>query len=170
MLPARSPCTIRHRRCTTRTAVCSSRVDLLTPNETEFAHLLARCTDARVDADALADLGDEVLHALCRRLGVPTLVLTLGARGVCSFRTMRTRCAATPAACYRVPAEAVQVRDTTGAGDAFSGSLAAALLRRKSPVPRRRATRQSRRGPGVETPGAALAMPTRAAVSSRFDR
>lgn len=146
------------------------RVDLLTPNETEFAHLLARCAGETVAADVVAQLDDATLHALCRRLGVPTLVLTLGARGVfVSHDADEMRGDTT--ACYRVPAEAVQVRDTTGAGDAFSGSLAAALCFARD-RPFRDAVRHANRvaGLSVETPGAALAMPTRAAVSSRFDR
>jgi len=40
------------------------RVDVLTPNESEFAHLLARTGGREVSAAALAGLGDEALHAL----------------------------------------------------------------------------------------------------------
>ena len=57
--------------------------DILTPNETEFAALLARHCDATVDPDAVVSLDDAALHALCRRL-LPhgTVVVTLGAAGV----------------------------------------------------------------------------------------
>ena len=144
------------------------RVDLLTPNETEFAHLLARCAGVSAPADSLATLADEQLHALCRRLGVPTLALTLGARGVfISHDTDELRGDAQ--AFYRLPAEAVTPRDTTGAGDAFSGALAAALCFLAS-RPFADAVRHANRvaGLSVESPGAAVAMPTRAAVTARF--
>jgi ribokinase len=123
-------------------------------------------------ADALADLGDEVLHALCRRLGVPTVMLTLGARGVLRVarcgRDARRHRRVLSGRPKRSQANAI---DTTGAGDAFSGSLAAALCFAAN-RPFRDAVQHANRvaGLSVETPGAALAMPTRAAVSSRFDR
>lgn len=144
------------------------RIDLLTPNETEFAHLLSHCAHEQVRAEALADLSDEELHALCRRLGVPTLVLTLGARGVfVSHDADELRGDATPY--YRIGAESVTPRDTTGAGDAFSGALAAALCF-AADRPFCEAVRHANRvaGLSVEAEGAALAMPTRAAVLARF--
>jgi ribokinase len=144
------------------------RIDILTPNESEFAHLLRRCAGLAADADTLAQLSDEQLHASCRRLGVPTVVLTLGARGVfVSHDAEEARGDATPF--YRLAAEAVTPRDTTGAGDAFSGALAAALCRLGA-APFRQAVRHANRTAGlaVESPGAASAMPTRAAVQARF--
>jgi ribokinase len=144
------------------------RIDILTPNETEFAHLLGRCCGEHVDAEALAVLDDAALHALCRRLGVPTLVLTLGARGVfVSHEGDDTRGDA--AVHYRIDAERVTPVDTTGAGDAFSGALAAALAL----APRasfEHAVRHANRvaALSVEQAGAASAMPTRAAVLARF--
>jgi ribokinase len=144
------------------------RIDILTPNETEFAHLLAQCRGERIDAESLAMLDDEALHALCRRLGVPTLVLTLGARGVfVSHEIDDTRGDA--ATHYRIAVERVTPVDTTGAGDAFSGALAAALAL----APRagfERAARHANRvaALSVEQAGAATAMPSRAAVLARF--
>lgn len=144
------------------------RVDLLTPNETEFAHLLHRCAGESTDADAIATLDDAALHALCRRLGVPTLVLTLGARGVfVSHDADELRGDASEY--YRVAVEAVTPRDSTGAGDAFSGALAAALCFGHE-RPFADAVRYANRvaGLSVEREGAALAMPTRAEVTARF--
>lgn len=142
--------------------------DLITPNETEFAHLLARCAGLDVDATALATLSEIELHVLARRLPVQTLVLTLGSAGVFVSHGdhPRWRDIATH---YRLPAEAVQVRDTTGAGDAFSGSLAAALAERND-APFADAIRHANRVAGLatESHGAASAMPTREAVKMRF--
>jgi ribokinase len=144
------------------------RIDLLTPNETEFAHLLARSAGETIAATALAELDHARLHALCRRLGVPTVVLTLGARGAfVSHAADETR--GDDAPYYRVAAETVRVHDTTGAGDAFSGALAAALsLDRNAPfaIAVRHAGRVA--ALAVEAAGAANAMPTRAAVTARF--
>ena len=144
------------------------RVDILTPNETEFAHLLAHCTPTRVAAAELAALDDDALHALCRQLGVPTVVLTLGSRGAfVSHEDEDLR--GDDVACYRVPAVDATVVDTTGAGDAFTGALAAALCF-GSYRPFRYAVQHATQvaGMSVETAGAAESMPTRAAVEARF--
>ncbi|MDH7453356.1 ribokinase [Luteimonas composti] len=98
--------------------------DVLTPNETEFAALLARHAGERVDAGALAEFDDARLHRLCRLL-LPrgTVVITLGAAG--AFVSHREdKCRGDEVACYRVPAFEAATVDTTGAGDAFNGALA----------------------------------------------
>jgi len=100
--------------------------DVLTPNETEFAALLERHTSHRIDSDAIAGTSDTQLHKLCRTL-LPrgTVVITLGAAGAfVSHREDLLRGDDTPF--YRVAADKVQPVDTTGAGDAFNGALAAA--------------------------------------------
>ena len=142
------------------------RVDVLTPNESEFAHLLARAAGRDVDARSLATLGDDALHALCRELRVPTVVLTLGAQGAfVSHDGDDLR--GDDSACYRVAAEAVTPVDTTGAGDAFTGALAASLARGGV---FRDAVRHANRVAGLstESPGAATAVPRRADVDARF--
>ncbi len=144
-----------------------SLVDVLTPNETEFAHLLARCAGEQVEAQTLANLPDAQLHALCRRLGPATVLITLGARGVfVSHDANATR--GDDAPFYRVAAETATVRDTTGAGDAFSGALAAALAHDATSL--HAAVQHACRvaALSVEREGAALAMPTRAEVQARF--
>ncbi len=134
--------------------------DILTPNETEFAALLERHASIRVDAHGLADLPDAQLHRLCRTL-LPrgTVVITLGAAGAfVSHREDLTRGDAEPF--YRVAAGQVTVVDTTGAGDAFSGALAAALaITPGAPFAEhvRFATRYA--GLSTEQTGAAVAMP-----------
>ncbi|NYZ62476.1 ribokinase [Luteimonas deserti] len=99
--------------------------DILTPNETEFTALLECHTSHRVDSDALVATSDAQLHRLCRTL-LPrgSVVVTLGAAGAfVSHREDLTRGDAE--AFYRVPADRVEPVDTTGAGDAFNGALAA---------------------------------------------
>ncbi|MDG6909529.1 MAG: ribokinase [Nitrososphaerota archaeon] len=80
-------------------------VDIITPNEEEFSVLTGT---ADLDSGARALLA----------LGPKGVVVTLGARGA---RVV------TSGDSYTVPAPAVRVVDTTGAGDAFNGALAVAL-------------------------------------------
>ena len=136
------------------------RADLLTPNETEFSALVARHVGERIDADAMSGLDQQRLHALCREL-LPhgTVVVTLGASG-CFVSHPEGALRGDTAACYRVSAEPAQVVDTTGAGDAFNGALAAALARRPDAAfieHVRFAGRFAARS--TEQAGAALAMP-----------
>lgn len=134
-------------------------IDVLTPNETELVHLLSLECDTTVAADAITTLDDTTLHALCSRLPVPTIVVTLGAAGAFVSR-------ADEAAGYRVGAERAKVLDTTGAGDAFSGGLAAALAEGMALVA---AARHANcvAALKVERAGAAAAMPTREEVRMR---
>lgn len=118
--------------------------DVLTPNETEFAALCARHVPGEtVDAQALPAMADATLHAMCRRL-LPrgTVVVTLGAAG-CFVSHPDAATRGDAQACYRVPAETVAVVDTTGAGDAFNGALAASLAA---------ATATAANAPAFETP------------------
>jgi ribokinase len=142
-------------------------VDILTPNETEFALLLERLAHERVDADSLAQRGDTELHALARRLGVETVVVTLGAHGC--FVSHGTNRRGDDADFYRIPAERANAVDTTGAGDCFSGALAAALVLFHN-APFARAVVHANRSAALstESAGAARAMPTFDAVVARF--
>ena len=105
------------------------RCDLITPNETEFALLAERVANERVAAATLANRADASLHALARGLGVPTVVVTLGAHGCFVSHDERSDRRGDERPFYRVAPENVQAIDSTGAGDAFSGALAAAMLR-----------------------------------------
>ncbi|HSX59190.1 MAG TPA: ribokinase [Tahibacter sp.] len=142
--------------------------DLVTPNETEFAALLDRCAGTALRAEAIADCRDDELHALCRRLGALSVIVTLGARGCFVSHADPARWHdASPG--YRVAAERVHVRDTTGAGDAFNGALAAELAQRPGRALREAVVHAGRVAAlSTETAGAAVAMPTRAAVLQRF--
>ena len=106
--------------------------DVILPNETEFVHLTRHVYGGEIADDFwLAD--DRKIHELCNRVNVPTVVLTLGDKGCfVSHNGAVKRRACAPAdggdRFYRVPALKVKTVDTTGAGDAFSGGLAAGLL------------------------------------------
>ena len=143
------------------------RADIATPNETEFALLLERIAGTRVDAATLAARDDAELHTLARRLGVETVVITLGAQGcfVSHGDTQR----GDDADHYRLAPEAVTAIDTTGAGDAFSGALAAAMVLFHN-APFRRAVAHANRAAALstETIGTAPAMTRFEAVVERF--
>lgn len=87
------------------------RVDIVVANEVEAAELARARGAAGTDAEA---------H--CAALAGPErlAVVTLGGRGLVARRGKKR---------WRVAAPAVEVVDTTGAGDAFVGALAAALDR-----------------------------------------
>ena len=87
-----------------------AHIDLVTPNHTELRILLGRRPDDPTD--------DKDLCAELLRAGVKTIVLTQGERGALIVTSEGTQA---------VPAIPVNVVDTTGAGDAFSGTLAASL-------------------------------------------
>ncbi|MER8461214.1 ribokinase [Mesorhizobium sp. M1300] len=85
-------------------------VDILTPNQSEARILLGLDADDRqADAEIAARL---------RGLGVGHIVMTLGADGALI---------AGPDGIIKIASYPVNVVDTTGAGDAFNGALAAGL-------------------------------------------
>jgi ribokinase len=86
-----------------------SRVDILTPNETEAEMLLG---GGEAGLGGVANTAEELI-----RRGVGCVIVTLGKEGVFVVA---------PEAQYRVPGRHVKVVDTTAAGDAFSGALAVA--------------------------------------------
>ena len=143
--------------------------DLISPNETEFAALLVRHVGERLEPDAVAALDGASLHGRCRPL-LPhgTVVVTLGSVGVfVSHADEQTRGDAQ--AYYRIGAESVAASDTTGAGDAFNGALAAALARAPQ-EPFVAHVRYANRFAALSTerPGAAAAMPRHTEVLERF--
>jgi ribokinase len=92
--------------------------DPLVVNHREATRLLGRdLPDAEVPRDA-SDLSAELLG-----MGARSVVVTLGAAGAAWHD---------PNGYLAVPAPRVRAVDTTGAGDAFAGTLAAQLLRATS--------------------------------------
>ena len=144
--------------------------DILTPNETELAFLLQHLHGTTVEA-RYWEAPDPDLAKICASFNVPTVVLTLGERGCFvahrSLTTGQAHLAGETRLHYRVPAASVRPVDTTGAGDAFSGALAAALALR--PREFRAAVEQATVAAGLSTerPGAAMAMPTGEEVRAR---
>jgi ribokinase len=142
--------------------------DVLTPNETECVALFRRIGE-RLEPNAIAQLESPKLHAFCREL-LPggSVVVTLGAAG-CFVSHADTNLRGDDSAWYRISAEQVNAVDTTGAGDAFNGALAAALaLRPERPFANhvRYASRYA--ALSTERHGAALSMPGRAELEARF--
>jgi ribokinase len=90
--------------------------DVLCPNEVEAELLVGHALEPGGEAAAAAEL-------LAR--GARSVILTLGERGCLVQTTGET---------VLLPAEPVEARDTTGAGDAFVGSLAYFLARGESLV------------------------------------
>ena len=140
-------------------------VRILIPNETEFCALINLLPRTKATADLgfdekkLASLTEDLLHKLCRELAVPTVIVTLGARGCLVSQ---------PDTYALIPATPnVKVVDTTGAGDAFVGAFAAALAE-FGPGEIERAARFANAGAGlsVTKPGTAPAMPTRAEIDA----
>lgn len=86
-------------------------VDYLTPNETETAILAGEDPSA---------VGPDSLPRLASILGVPNVVVTLGARGAGILQNGQTTL---------IPSFPITPVDTTAAGDAFNGALAVALAR-----------------------------------------
>ena len=144
-------------------------VDILTPNETEFAGLIARHVGEHIDGDAIATLDQAHLHALCRELAVAgTIVVTLGASG-CFVSHADDALRGDDKPFYRIAAEQVHAIDTTGAGDAFNGALAAALAGEPgAPLARHLQFASRYAALSTEREGAALAMPRREDVADRF--
>jgi ribokinase len=135
-------------------------VGLLTPNETEFAALLAARGIAAVAAGQVPTTDDVRLHAWCRALlPAGTVVVTLGAEGCFVSHADGAPRGDTQAA-YRVPAPRARVVDTTGAGDAFSGALCGALAREPgAPFRTHVVFATSYAARSTEAAGAARAMP-----------
>jgi ribokinase len=87
-----------------------SKIDILTPNETEASVISGIKVSTFEDAATAA--------RLIRRKGVGTVIITMGGKGAFVL---------TESAEYIIEPFKVDVLDTTGAGDAFNGGLATAL-------------------------------------------
>ncbi|MGH8084108.1 MAG: ribokinase [Lysobacter sp.] len=134
--------------------------DVITPNESEFCAQLGRHAGEACDPDQVAMLDDATLHAHCRRL-LPhgTVVVTLGAQG-CFVSHAPPAHHGDGRASYRVAASPAHPVDTTGAGDAFNGALAASIARDpRQPFARHVAFASRYAARSTERSGAAVAMP-----------
>ncbi len=145
------------------TATALRHVDVLTPNETEFAALVRSLVrgQKKFSADDLSALAPTTLHVLCRRLGVPTVIVTLGARGVFVSQV---------GGHTFVPSHQVRVVDTTGAGDAFTGGFAAGLVTFSGDIVAAARLGNAVAALSVTRSGAAPAMPTIRALNLFLSR
>ena len=142
--------------------------EVLVPNETEFVALLSRHAGVILAADEVAVTDDAALHALCRQLlPAGTVVVTLGAAGCFVSHPDGAR-RGDAVAHYRLAAEPAAAVDTTGAGDAFIGALAASLAGPDQAFRGHVAFANRYAALSTETAGAALAMPTLGAFAVRF--
>ncbi len=113
--------------------------DLITPNESEAAALTQRN-----ESDDWLEMARDL-----QTLGPASVAITLGARGVGLLHG---------GVATLIPAPTVKVADTSGAGDAFNGALAAALA---AGLPLEEACRFAVRYASVQVtrPGTSAAMP-----------
>ncbi|WP_344083881.1 carbohydrate kinase [Luedemannella helvata] len=130
----------------------------------EFAATAHLVKLSEPDARELFDLDPDAAAAHLRAVGAATVVVTLGAAGALVAHDTTV---------VRVPAPRVRAIDTTGAGDATMAGLLFALARAGLPGDasgwRSHVAFATSVGALVcETPGAATAMPTLAALRSRF--
>jgi len=124
-------------------------VDYLTPNESEAAAITGRTVTTADDALAAA-------RAL-RQRGVTHVLITLGEQGVCISSPD-----------YEGLVEAIHAGptvETTGAGDAFNGALAAAITEGRGLADAARFANAAA-GIAVTRAGAALAVPQRSEVDA----
>lgn len=153
----------------TTTSELLALADLVTPNETEFTAMVARHIGAKIEADDVAISDGASLHALCRELlAHGSVVVTLGSAGVFVSHP-EDALRGDGKAYYRMAAEPADVVDTTGAGDAFNGALAASLAGNRE-LPFLEHVRFANRYAALSTEraGAALAMPRLAELEARF--
>lgn len=117
-------------------------VDVLTPNESELQTLTGEAETDRAAQQLLAR-------------GVKAVVVTLGAQGCALYRPGQSA--------LTVPGHPMKVADTIGAGDTFTGTLAAALARNEAWDTALR-TANAAAALSTQAHGAVSAMPTRVAV------
>lgn len=150
-------CIVNPAPANTEATALHALADIVTPNESEFAFLLQACGEV-ITAEAIALMPDGQLHALCRKLPCPDIVITLGKRGALL---------STAKGYFSFAPPKVTVRDSTGAGDCFNGALAAELAN-GADLPDACAFAVKASACKVERTGAAPAMPTRADIRARF--
>lgn len=126
--------------------------DLITPNTTE-AELL---TEIKVESPDSAQEAARNLH----ERGAENVLITLGSNGALLSQSAKTT---------YIPAYPSAAKDTTGAGDAFNGALAAALATGES-LPEAALFASAYASLCVETSGAASSMPYLATVLARMEQ
>ena len=105
--------------------------DCVTPNETECAYLIEKFTGQRLERDVTL-LSDEELKVALDHIPSSTIIVTVGSQGSILYQrrvapgSIRS---IGQGQILRIPSMPVTPVDTTGAGDAFNGGLAAGLVK-----------------------------------------
>lgn len=136
-------------------------VDIFIPNETEFVTVMQRhpaILEKGFTEDQLAVLTTCELHARCRKLGIKTVIVTLGKRGC--FISQAENSEMIPVC------KGIVAIDTTGAGDAFVGGFAAGLILFEGEIGRAARYANIVAGLSVTKMGTAPAMPTKAEIDA----
>ena len=140
-----------------------SSVDILVPNETEFAQLMRmRFPDIHgtFEESSITSMPSEELHDLCRAFEVPTFIITLGSKG-CFISTQGSF--------FHVdPIRDIEVVDTTGAGDAFVGGFASGMIQTGGNIEKAAQYGAIVGGLSVTKDGTAPAMPLQGEILARM--
>ncbi len=132
------------------TAALLRYVDVLIPNEREFIALL-RLRGVTIRESQWREMSSARLQSLCRKLEVPTVIVTLGERGCFVSQ---------PDLSILIPGHTgLKVVDTAGAGDAFVGAFAAGLRLFDGEMIRAAYFANAAAALAVTKPGTAAAMP-----------
>lgn len=144
-----------------------SLADYITPNETELSFLVEHLAGVSCKED-FAKLSDESIREVCEHLPNTSVLMTLGARGSILYQRAEPPPGIKGFArgdVLRTSAIQVQPIDTTGAGDAFNGGLAAGLVKFEGNLPQAIRYATVVAGLSTEKMGTAPAMPNEKEVS-----
>jgi ribokinase len=134
----------------------------ITPNETELSFLLEHSAGVSCKED-FTKLSDESIREICDHLPPTSALITLGAHGSILYQREALPPGITGVSrgeVLRTPAVQVKPIDTTGAGDAFNGGLAAGLIKCDGNLPQAIRYATVVAGLSTERMGTAPAMPT----------
>jgi ribokinase len=148
-----------------------SLADCITPNETECAYLLHKFAGTPAGTD-VTTLSDADLRSVCDKFPSPTVLITVGSQGSILYQRdvpPSWLSGVEKGTFVRIPALKVNPIDTTGAGDAFNGGLAAGLIRFNGDIIRAIRYATVVAGLSTERPGTAPAMPSRREVEAHAE-
>ncbi len=143
-----------------------SLADYITPNETELSFLLEHIAGINFKED-FVKLSDQSIREVCEHLPNTSVLMTLGAHGSILYQREELPpgvTGMTRGEVLRTPAVQVKPIDTTGAGDAFNGGLAAGLVKFAGSLPQAIRYATVVAGLSTEKMGTAPAMPTESEV------
>jgi ribokinase len=144
-----------------------SLADYITPNETECAFLLKHLANIEYRED-FTKLSDDSIREIASHLPSPAVLITLGASGSILYQREEPAqgiSGVQKGTVLRTPTLPVNPIDTTGAGDAFNGGLAAGLVKFEGNLPQAIRYATVVAGLSTEKMGTAPAMPTADEVS-----